>query len=488
VEGLEPGEPVPVAIGELVDGKYRVEKFLGVGGMGIVCSALHEALKQHVALKIMRKSRMTKESADRFLFEARAAVRLKSNHVAKVLDVGTLPNKLPYMVMELLEGEDLDDVLDRRGALPVEEAIDVVLQACDAISEAHEAKIVHRDLKPSNLFVTKRRDGRPLIKVLDFGISKLTVLDEKADEATKRVVTHESTVMGSPSYMSPEQVRADKDVDQRADIWSLGAILYELLTGREPFGSDDPMKVFSRVLEEEPEPLEVLRPDLAPGLAEVVMQCLQKKRHKRFDDVDALVKALEGFGAKRITSIPPPPSRESMRVEVDLAAIMKKKPSAETFVIPDRRTGSRRKKRSRGLAVFLVLTLAAVGGGLWAKKTGRLERAALWAGLISPRAGKAPEAAAPPPPPAAVATASAAPEPAIAPSVSVAAATTMPEPKPSATAPRGRRPRGARGSSLTTAPPVDDTPEPKPAPAASAAPPPPAPAPADSAKYRRTDW
>ena len=222
---MPPKQPVPVSPGDVVAGKYRVERIIGAGGMGVVVAARHLQLDQTVALKFM--THRTPAGDERFSREARAAARLKSEHAAKVHDVGALDNGTPYMVMEYLEGNDLHALLSAEGALPIDLAVGYVMQACEAIGEAHAHGIVHRDLKPHNLFLTTGVGGRPKIKVLDFGISKT-----QDDETT---LTRSSDIIGTPVYMAPEQLRSSKDVDARADIWALGAMLYELVTGRLPF-------------------------------------------------------------------------------------------------------------------------------------------------------------------------------------------------------------------------------------------------------------
>src|SRR5579859_1664764 len=205
----EPGA-IPVKEGDLLAGKYRVERVLGVGGMGIVVAARHEQLEQRVAIKFVRDEALdNKEAVERFLREARAAVRLKSEHAAKVLDVGTLESGAPYMVMEFLEGSDLAAVLVERGPLPVEEAAEYVLQACEAVAEAHAAGIVHRDLKPQNLFLARTVGGAPRVKVLDFGVSKTL----HGNPTTGGGLTQTRLMLGSPLYMSPEQMRSSRDVD-----------------------------------------------------------------------------------------------------------------------------------------------------------------------------------------------------------------------------------------------------------------------------------
>ena len=218
----------PVKLGEMLAGKYRVERVLGAGGMGVVVLARHVQLDQLVALKFLLAQSLTNPKVvARFEREARAVVKLKSEHVARVLDVGTMEAGAPYIVMEYLEGEDLSQTVERRGPLPVAEAVDYLLQACEALAEAHGMGIVHRDLKPGNLFLTRRVDGKSLVKVLDFGISKLE--GGREDLA----LTQPAEVVGSPKYMSPEQLRASRLADARSDIWSLGVILYELITDRK---------------------------------------------------------------------------------------------------------------------------------------------------------------------------------------------------------------------------------------------------------------
>jgi serine/threonine-protein kinase len=201
-ETLTPGS-IPVAQGDVLAGKYRVDHVLGVGGMGVVVSATHLQLDQRVALKFMLPVGLAHPAlVERFAREARAAARLKSDHVARVLDVGTLDSGSPYMVMEYLEGSDLGSVVAERGPMPVHMAVDCVLQACDAVAEAHAIGIIHRDLKPRNLFLTGRNDGRALVKVLDFGISK------HKTGASDLSLTRTTEIIGSPNYMSPEQLRS----------------------------------------------------------------------------------------------------------------------------------------------------------------------------------------------------------------------------------------------------------------------------------------
>src|SRR5687768_2291671 len=204
--------PTGVREGDILVGKYRVERVLGLGGMGVVVAAQHLGLDQRVAIKFLFPEAFSHpEALLRFDREARAAAKIKSEHVARVTDVGTLENGAPYMVMEYLEGEDLAEYLRREGALRVEEAVQLVLQACEAIDEAHKLGIVHRDLKPANLFCIQKADGSRTIKVLDFGISKLT---HSVPATRGMAMTGASAMMGSPLYMSPEQMRSPRTVDE----------------------------------------------------------------------------------------------------------------------------------------------------------------------------------------------------------------------------------------------------------------------------------
>ncbi len=285
-------EKVVVQSGDVLAGKYRVERVLGKGGMGFVVAAIHTQLQERVAVKfLMPELCQQEEPIARFLREARAAVRIRSEHVARVLDVGVLDDGAPYMVMEYLDGHDLSAELDRRMQLGVPEAIDYVLQACEAIAEAHARGIVHRDLKPANLFLTRRPDGSPLVKVLDFGISKAIVSEAEAPAS----LTATQSLLGSPHYMSPEQVRKPKLVDARTDIWSLGVILYELLTGSLPFSAENAMSVLAAVVSDPTPRLRETRPDIPEGVEAVVFRCLSKEPAQRFADVAEFADALAPF-------------------------------------------------------------------------------------------------------------------------------------------------------------------------------------------------
>ena len=281
----------PVSIGQVLANKYRVEKVLGVGGMGVVVAARHQELGQLVALKFLLTSALENPSiVERFLREGRNAVRLRGEHVCRVTDVGKLESGAPYIVMEYLEGADLADELKRRGPLPIAEIATFLLQACEALAEAHALGIVHRDLKPHNLYRTDGPDGVPMVKVLDFGIST-----GAAGDAADYTITRSQTTLGSPAYMSPEQTRSAKNVDGRSDVWSLGVVLYQLLTGRLPFDAAALPDLYVAIVSRAPLLPRELRHDTPPALEDVIIKCLQKQREDRFSDVGALAAALAPF-------------------------------------------------------------------------------------------------------------------------------------------------------------------------------------------------
>jgi eukaryotic-like serine/threonine-protein kinase len=281
-------------VGEVVAGKYRLDRVLGAGGMGMVFAATHMELDRLVAVKFVHAVYcQNPEVIARFVREARAVVKIESEHVAKVIDVGHTPSGAPYMVMEHLDGEDLSDLL-KMGPINVSDAVDYVVQACAAMLEAHEMGIVHRDLKPANLFLTHRRDRSPLIKVLDFGISKLNDAD-----SSQAALTNPSMLMGSPAYMSPEQLINPREVDPRTDLWSLGVILFELLAGRPAFQAQSLPLLMTAIMQQEPDDILSLRPDVPPGLAAVIRRSLAKRVEERFQSVPEMVNALLPFAPRR---------------------------------------------------------------------------------------------------------------------------------------------------------------------------------------------
>jgi serine/threonine protein kinase len=297
MQGDDPQRPAGVREGEILAGKYRVERILGMGGMGVVVAAHHLQLDEKVALKFLLPQGLADvDAVARFLREARAAVKIKNEHVARVTDVGTLPNGAPYMVMEYLDGGDLAAWLKQQGRLPIEQAVEFVLQACVAVADAHALGIVHRDLKPANLFCVRRSDGQLSIKVLDFGISKLASL---SGSGPSMAMTKTASMMGSPLYMSPEQMRSSKDVDAQTDIWALGVILFELISGRPPFQGDSITELAIKINNEAAPAIQVIRPDVPGELQTAVSKCLEKDRRKRYRNVAELALALLPFAPKR---------------------------------------------------------------------------------------------------------------------------------------------------------------------------------------------
>lgn len=279
--------------GRILLGKYRIERVLGRGGIGVVAKAHHIDLNEPVAIKfLLPEMAQRAEVVKRFAREAQAAVKLKNEHVCRVLDVGRLDDGAPYIVMEYMEGTDLRGVLVEHGRLAPAFAVDLMLHACLALAEAHSLGIVHRDLKPGNMFVTERSDGEPLLKVLDFGISKAPL--EISTE-----ITNTESVLGTPSYMSPEQMRTSKHVDGRSDIWALGVVLYELVSGTKPFRSRVLTELCLEVVMDPPKALAV---PLPAELTAAIMRCLEKEREARFQNVAQLAASLVEFASVPATA------------------------------------------------------------------------------------------------------------------------------------------------------------------------------------------
>ena len=293
-------------VGSIVAGKYRVDGELGKGGMGKVVSATHVHLGTRVALKYLNDAMMVEETmVQRFLREARSSAQLQNEHICRVVDFGT-EGLTPYIVMELLEGTDLAKLV-RHNPLDVATASEYVVQACLGLTAAHAAGIVHRDLKPSNLFLVRRPDGSPLVKVFDFGVAK-------APEAVDVNLTQTASVVGSPGYMSPEQVRSSKNVDARSDIWALGVILYKLVSMRMPFKAESITDLAVAIAMDPTPPLGGIVP---PAFEAIVMRCLEKDPNRRFQDVSELIAALSPFTQLGPRDTVPfdivPPPRTSMQ-------------------------------------------------------------------------------------------------------------------------------------------------------------------------------
>jgi serine/threonine-protein kinase len=295
----------PVSEGDVVAGKYRIERQIGSGGMGVVMAARHLQLGEPVALKFVTAARGSdKEAMSRMMREARATFRLRSQHTVRVLDVGELPSGPLYIVMELLEGRDLRAELKARGPLPESEVVRCALQACESLEEAHALGIVHRDLKPHNMFLAKSTRGT-VLKILDFGMSKL---DPEQFDAEVGPLTRPETALGTPRYMAPEQWKSATAVDARADVWALGVVMYELLTGEAPVSKLRGPERLARLLAGAIEDPRELRHDVSEPVARVVMRCLRADPKVRWPSVAHLRTALhDAF---------PDPTREIPRAEV----------------------------------------------------------------------------------------------------------------------------------------------------------------------------
>jgi len=428
----------PVQPGDTILGRYRVERILGVGGMGVVVAARHLHLDSFVAIKFLLPDILSNaEAVSRFAREAKAAVKIQNEHVSRVTDVGVLENGAPYMVMEYLDGSDLGVLLRTQGRLSIEDAVDFVLQACEAIAEAHTLGIVHRDLKPANLFLVRRSDGSRIVKVLDFGISKTSGMVGSGGTGG---MTSTSSMMGSPLYMSPEQLSSARDVDARTDIWALGIILHELLAAQLPFVADSIPQLCVAIMQGLPASLRAARSDVPAGLEAIVLRCLEKDRARRFANVGELARALSEYAPQR--------SRVSVERVTHLLSVPGALSGAVDSGQSDTTSGSRvetllvtasgvqaawgktapEKKRSPSRSAALVLgiiTLIAVTAGLFAVlRSGPVHLAATPAAggssLAAPGESSSPppgsiEAPAPPEPPRAETFTEPAPEPAIPP-------------------------------------------------------------------------
>jgi serine/threonine-protein kinase len=294
------------APGDVVGGKYRIVRLIGDGGMGTVYEAHHEFLETTVALKFLH-SELAKRAGlgSRFLQEARVSARIRSPHVTHVTDVDQTADGSPYLVMELLHGEPLQQAMDRRGKLPVEQAIDFALQILSGLEAAHAIGVVHRDLKPDNVFIVPATGG-PLLKLIDFGIAKL-----RASTEFQKGLTRAGVIMGTPEYMAPEQLFSAETVDHRADLYSLGVILFEMLSGRRPADGDDVETIVAAVVSGNVRHLAALEPSLNPGLVAVVERSLQPDRDQRFATALDMRRALAPFAgalshAGRLAANPEP--------------------------------------------------------------------------------------------------------------------------------------------------------------------------------------
>lgn len=363
-----PESELPVPEGELLAGRYLVERIFAEGGMGIVCYGHHAQLEQPVAIKFLRRALAGKpQVVERFLNEGRALAALRSEHVVRVMDVGQLESGRPYLVMEHLEGIDLDALVDRGGPLSIETAVSYALQICEPLGEAHALGIVHRDIKPENLFLWSGGPGRDVIKVLDFGLAK------QFGSARAMAVTGPQDSMGSPCYMSPEQITTPQNIDARTDIWSLGVVLHRLLTDTVPFDGSSILEVLSHVLSAEPKPLSGARPGLVfdAQLEAIVARCLAKSAADRYASMAELGEALTQYLAEH--SAPAAAAQPSVPPALSLppAPALEAEPAPRVF------EGDDEKIRIAGLHArwpgVLLVSLALGAAGLYqADRSGRI--------------------------------------------------------------------------------------------------------------------
>jgi serine/threonine-protein kinase len=369
--------------GAILRRKYRIERVLGRGGMGTVLEAVHLDLDRRVAIKVLHQELLDKaDLVERFVREGRAASRIEGEHVARVFDVDRLEDETPFLVMELLDGQDLSFVRRTRAPLPIREAIDYVLQACTAVAQAHAAGVIHRDIKPANLFLAAEPNGSRRIKVLDFGISKIA----GPLGASEPSVTRTTLVMGSVEYMSPEQMLSTRNVDARTDIWALGVVLFELLTGAAPFTGETPTQVCAHVMSQPAIRPRSLRPEIPDALEAIILGCLEKDRERRFATVDDLARALRAV----VTHPSAPPEAFA-----PLGATVHSAPQPTT-VLPDGVTGEvairyggpasetavgvatdplpklpRTSRVGWWLALVVAVSAATLGWFLWSSEEGR---------------------------------------------------------------------------------------------------------------------
>ena len=355
--------PLELQPGAMVGGKYRVEHELGRGGFGIVVRATHVALGRRVAIKVLTESegatpKEWAEDSERFRREAKATAALRSEHVVRILDVDELPSGHPYIVMELLRGRTLHDVIyTHQGTISSSEFVDVGVQVLAALADAHAAGIVHRDLKPANIFLTSGLGGAPLVKVLDFGVSKIF-------DQVSQTLTATGAVVGTVAYMAPEQLRDARHVDGRADLWSVGIVLYEALAGEHPFGdvATNP-NVVTATLAQPIAPLRSRRPEVPEGLAAVLSRLLEKSPSRRYASAAEAAEALAAFATPN-----------ALRALEEIRRT-KGAPLAGSAAVAS--TLSQRRPRRVTRLVIVALALALATALAWAIATGRVHPKAL---------------------------------------------------------------------------------------------------------------
>lgn len=440
----------PPESGDVLAEKYRVERVLGAGGMGVVLEATHLTLGERVAIKVLRQSGLDDaRRGARFVREAQAAARIRSEHAVRVYDVGTLEDGSPFMVMEHLDGDDLGQHVKQHGPLAPELAAEALLQACGALAAAHHLDIVHRDIKPSNLFYC-RRAGRHDVKVIDFGISKVPVRHDVTQSSPDAEMTASNAMIGSPHFMAPEQMRSAKHVDARADIWSLGATFHTLLTGETPFRGDSVMGIYESILDGY-RGFDAPTLETAPHEA-IVRRCLRRDPDERYQNVAELALELaplapprarhlvdrieDTLGERRRAGTPPARTRTP---HVSDTVIAPTEPMAPAHATQEAWSGPRSKPGRRAAALTLAAGGAIVVAWLAGARSSEPVSPALDSGEVAPSvtavvtaaaavsaSGEAPEAASAAPS-ASIERSSAPPMPAVRPRARPASSTDKPK-------------------------------------------------------------
>jgi len=355
---------LPLATGDVVDA-YVVRRVIGVGGMSVVAEATHQSQHLRVAIKLMLPGAMkSNDLVMRFHREQRTLAQLHSEHIVRTYGAGE-HRGMPYMILELLDGTDLHELIKNKGPLEIDDAVQYGLQACHAIAEAHALGIIHRDIKPSNLFLTRRSDGSPRVKVLDFGISKVPAQPTTGRDAA---LTKSRMIMGSPHYMAPEQMLSARDATVQSDIWALGVTMYELLTKTLPFAAEDTEQVVQRVLSDKPTPLRKMRPMTPGGLEATIMRCIVRRPSERYANIADFAQRLADFGPQHsryavssIYELVAPTNRDPMHSipEVPAAPLATEADDTTLYLNPAAPTAS-----GFGWVAALVATLTfALGAG-----------------------------------------------------------------------------------------------------------------------------
>jgi len=369
--GIDSDEPS--LVGTVLAQRYRLISRLGGGGMGEVYRAVNEAVGREVAIKVLRPELVRhRDTVARFVREARAANAVRHPNVVDVLDVATAEDGTPFLVQELLKGHDLSAPLAERGRVSCAEALDWMIPVADAVTAAHAQGLMHRDLKPENVFLAVQPNGSIVPKVLDFGLSRS--VDDRSQRVTATGVT-----MGTPGYMSPEQIIGASTIDVRTDVWALGVMLYELMAGRLPFTAETPGALFLRICTADPQPLDELAPWVPPSLCAVVMRCLVREPSGRFDNAGALLAALRAERPTAPTEAPPPmpprPAQSSTELAsgatlsapgvdpgVTLGPPMRRPMHSPALVAPPVVVSTTPPARKTGLFVVGAIALVVIGG------------------------------------------------------------------------------------------------------------------------------